>query len=137
MPEYRTPAGVFLFGIFLPTLLLAQARTDCKEPQTQIEMNICAGVDYKAADAELNTIYNEAIAQMKELDTELTPVLNGAEKTLREAQRAWITYRDKACESHGFLARGGSMESMLTGNCLAVMTRQRINDLKALTGGLE
>ena len=136
MPEYKACAAVLLILVIVPSSLLAQDKPNCKDPQTQTEMNICAGLDYKGADAELNISYKAAIAQMKDMDTNLPPELKGAEKTLREAQRAWIPYRDKACESYGFMARGGSMESMLVGNCLADLTRNRIKELKAIAGGL-
>ena len=136
MSEYKARAAVLLILVLVPSSLLAQDKPNCKDPQTQTEMNICAGLDYKGADAELNISYKAAIAQMKDMDTNLPPELKGAEKTLREAQRAWIPYRDKACESYGFMARGGSMESMLVGNCLADLTRNRIKELKAIAGGL-
>ncbi len=136
MPEYKACAAVLLILVLVPSSLLAQDKPNCKDPKTQTEINICAGLDYKAADAELNISYKTAIAQMKDMDTNLPPELKGAEKTLREAQRAWIPYRDKACESYGFMARGGSMESMLVGNCLADLTRNRIKELKAIAGGL-
>lgn len=132
MPEYKAFAAGLLICTFIPFPLAAQDKTNCKDPRTQTEMNICAGLDYKAADAELNITYRKVISLMKEMDADLPPELKGAEKTLREAQRAWIPYRDKACEAHGFLARGGSMESMLVGHCLADLTRRRIKELKAL-----
>ena len=139
MPSPRlliTCAGVFAVSLLAPTSLRAQSTPDCKDPQTQAEMNICAGAAYKAADAELNAAYAKAIAQMKEMDADLPPELKGAEKTLREAQRVWIPYRDKACEAYGFLARGGTMESMLVGNCLTEVTLARIKELKAIAQGL-
>ena len=110
---------------------------NCSDPQTQTEMNICAGKDYQAADAELNRVYKLAIRSMKESDSDLPPEMKGAEKALRSAQRSWIPYRDKACEAYGFLARGGTMESLLVSSCLADLTRQRTKELKALADGLE
>jgi uncharacterized protein YecT (DUF1311 family) len=135
-PGYKIFLAIVTSGLTVPSAALSQDRPNCKDPQTQMEMNICAGLDYKAADAELNKVYKRAIAAMKDMDKDLTPELKGAEKTLREAQRAWIHYRDKACESHGFMTRGGSMESMLVGNCLASLTRQRTKELKELADGL-
>lgn len=137
MPNFKASAAALLFILVLgPSPLLAQGQPNCRDPQTQTEMNICAGMDYKAADAELNRTYRSVIAHMKGIDADLPPELKGAEKTLRAAQRAWIPYRDKACEAYGFLARGGSMESMLVGNCLTELTRKRIEELKAIAKGL-
>lgn len=136
MPDFKVSAAALLILVFSPSSLLAQGQPNCKDPQTQTEMNICAGMDYKAADAELNRIYRSVIAHMKDIDADLPPELKGAEKALRAAQRAWIPYRDKACESYGFLARGGSMESMLVGHCLTEVTRNRTRELKAIAKGL-
>jgi uncharacterized protein YecT (DUF1311 family) len=43
-----------------------------------------------------------------------------------------VTFRDKACEAEGAQYRGGSIEPMIVAGCLARLTRQRGEDLKAL-----
>lgn len=132
-------------GFTLATVLLlagnlqanAQDTVDCNNPITQMEMNHCAGVDWQEADAELNRVYKAAITAMRETDSYLPDNLKGAAETLKEAQRAWIPYRDKACEAYGFLARGGSLESLLVLGCRADLTRQRTQELKDLIEGLQ
>ncbi|QRM56504.1 lysozyme inhibitor LprI family protein [Sinorhizobium sp. BG8] len=102
---------------------------------TQMEMNICAGRDYEAADAELNRVYRETLKAMEKTDkdlAELDPAYVGAVEALKKAQRAWIPYRDGQCELAGFEARGGSMEPMLVSGCLADLTRKRTDELKSL-----
>ncbi len=136
MPEHAMRAAVLLILLLVPSPLLSQAAPNCKEPSSQLEMTICAGRDYRAADAELNTTYKAVIAQMKAMDAILSPALKGAEKALRQAQRAWIPYRDKACRSYGFQARGGTMEPMLVATCLADLTRSRTGELKDIAGGM-
>lgn len=135
MPSRTTGLCLLFVLTALPATTGAQ-QPDCKNPQTQTEMNICAGIDYKAADVELNRQYKKTIASMKATDANLPVELKGAEKALREAQRAWITFRDKTCEAFGFNARGGSMESMLVGQCLADITRKRTDELSDLARGL-
>jgi uncharacterized protein YecT (DUF1311 family) len=115
----------------------AQDNVDCNNAQTQMEMTHCAGVDWQETDAELNTAYKSAMTGMRETDGYLPEHLKGAADTLRDAQRAWIPYRDKACEAYGFLARGGTLEPMLVLSCRADLTRQRTRELKELTDGLE
>jgi uncharacterized protein YecT (DUF1311 family) len=138
----HTRRGGFLGLLLLAPLLLvplplaAQDQTNCNAPQTQTDMNICAARAFEAADTNLNAAYKTAMAEMKATDANLPPELKGAEKALRAGQRAWITYRDKACEAYGFLARGGSMESMLVGSCLADVTRTRTKELEDLGSGL-
>ena len=124
----KIPAVILFALLLIPVPALA----DCSDPQSQSEMNICAHEAYMVADKELNEIYPRAMASMKEIDQYLEANLKGAAQTLREAQRAWITFRDKACEANGFQARGGTMESMLVGGCLARLTRERTQHLREL-----
>lgn len=115
----------------------AQDTVDCDAPVTQMEMTYCAEQDWQAADADLNTAYNAAMAAMRETDSYLPDNLKGAADALRSAQRAWIPYRDAACAAYGYQARGGSMEPMLIYACRADLTRQRTGELMDLAGGLE
>jgi len=115
---------------------LAQSDANCKAPETQLEMTVCATEDWKAADAKLNEAYKAAMAAMKQADSYLSEDLKGAADALRAAQRDWIPFRDKACTSYGFLARGGSMEPMLVANCKTDLTQQRTKQLQDLAKGL-
>lgn len=119
--------------VFVAAPALAQeVEVDCANAMTQTEMNICAGRDYKAADEDLNLVYQSAMAVAKEWDLGLSEDLCCASEALREAQRAWIPYRDKVCEATGFLVRGGSMEPMIVARCLENITRRRIEDIRAV-----
>lgn len=107
-------------------------QADCTNPQTQTEMNICAGESLRAADGDLNADYKLARDEMRVIDSYLQGDLKGAEKALLTGQRAWIKYRDGACEAEGFSVRGGTMESMVVATCLERLTRQRSEDLRRL-----
>jgi uncharacterized protein YecT (DUF1311 family) len=53
------------------------------------------------------------------------------EAKLREAQRAWIVFRDAHCTVEGYdQARGGSMEPMVYHGCRARLTRERTRQLE-------
>jgi uncharacterized protein YecT (DUF1311 family) len=114
----------------------AQNDVNCSNPASQLEMTLCAERDWQAADAELNAVYKAAMAKMREMDGYLPDSLKGAADALRDAQRAWVPYRDKACAAYGFLARGGTMEPQLIYGCRAQLTRTRVNELRELAGGL-
>ena len=105
---------------------------DCRDPQTQTEMNICAGIDYRAADRELNDVYGRVRQIVREQDDALPANLRGIEKTLIEGQRGWIAYRDGHCGVVGAEARGGTMESLLVSSCMADLTRKRTTELQSL-----
>lgn len=116
---------------------LADQQIDCAYPVNQLEMTFCAEKGWQENDARLNEAYRSAMTRMKETDQDLPADLRGAADTLKAAQRAWIPYRDKACAAEGFLARGGTMESLLIYSCLATLTAQRTEELMSLARGLE
>jgi len=112
----------------------AAAQRNCDDPQTQAEMNLCASSDFERADDELNALWPQVIEAVRRADMELGPVSDGrvsGETRLREAQRAWITFRDAHCAVVGYEARGGSMEAMLYNGCRARVTRERVEQLRS------
>ncbi len=122
--------------ILSPVIAVADDKIDCTDPQVQMEMNYCAGEAYKAADARLNAVYKKAMAAMKQIDGYLDEDQRGAADALREAQRAWIPFRDKACEAEGYLVSGGSMQPLIIYECLTKLTGQRIGQLNFLVEGM-
>ena len=108
---------------------------DCSTAETQMDMTICAQRDFGDADDELNAQYKLTRKYTAAQDAELEADMRGAEKALRAAQRAWVSFRDAHCEAYGFAARGGSMEPMLVANCLAELSRERTKQLKVLADG--
>jgi len=113
-----------------------QPQPDCKEPQTQADMTICAGRDLADADKALNAQYQVTRKALKERDAGASAELKGGEEAMVKAQRAWLAYRDAQCASVGFQARGGSMEPMLVSSCEADLTRKRTAELKALVDNM-
>ncbi len=123
--------AVALAAVLIPAAGIAKS-PDCTAPRNQSEMNICAHLDYQAADGDLNFDYRMARDEMRNLDSRLSTELLGAEKALLNAQRSWIKYRDQACQAEGFIVRGGSMGPLVVSSCLARLTRQRSEDLRRL-----
>ena len=133
----------------ISTLLLALAlqgsaaaqpfEPNCRDPQAQQEMNFCAEQDFDRADVQLNAVYRRAIADAQRADRDFASyTVSGAganqdpgeEATLREAQRAWVSFRDAQCRMESFEARGGSMQPMLDAGCRATLTRARTAELR-------
>ncbi len=89
---------------------------------TQLELNSCAANIYKIHDEELNKLYLE---QMSHLQSAVT------KERLKDAQRVWITYRDKSCLYEvGRREESGSIWPFAYEACMDYFTRQRIGDLK-------
>lgn len=50
---------------------------------------------------------------------------------LRDAQRAWIAYRDRSCAAQGELAaEGGTLSRIVAADCVARLTADRASELE-------
>jgi uncharacterized protein YecT (DUF1311 family) len=114
-------------------LLLATPATaqdvDCANAMSQSDMNACAYQDWEIQDADLNAAYVAAMDLLQLWDANLPEDEKGGVKAMREAQRAWITFRDKACEAEGYAMKGGSAEPLLVYGCMARLTEARAGQL--------
>ncbi|SDZ67071.1 lysozyme inhibitor LprI family protein [Pseudomonas sp. NFIX28] len=108
----------------LPLLLtpLAQA-DDCANATTQAAMNQCAAEQHKAADKELNTLY-QRINQRLEDNPDRKKLLLGA-------QRAWVAFRDAECGFAASGVAGGSVYPLLYSNCTTELTKARVEAFKS------
>ncbi|SLN29815.1 hypothetical protein AQS8620_00916 [Aquimixticola soesokkakensis] len=125
--------GVFAVVFTLLADGAAAQEVDCSDPDTQMELTFCAQQDWQAADAALNDMYKRAMVVLSQIDESEGADQPYAMTYLRDAQRAWITFRDNACAAEGYRAHGGSMEPMLIYGCRARLTEQRVQDLHLLT----
>lgn len=102
-----------------PTLQVAQ-QPNCKEPQTQMEINVCTGIEYQNADKRLNQVYQQ-----------LLPKLSATRKQkLILAQRAWISFRDANCEFEQSQFEGGTMAPAAKAGCMTQLTKTRTTQLE-------
>lgn len=79
----------------------------------------CMGAENKIQDASLNKAY-------KALMVKLTPA---RKKSLQEAQRAWIKFRDANCNYYED-PEGGTMASMMGSDCFLFTTATRARELE-------
>jgi uncharacterized protein YecT (DUF1311 family) len=98
-----------------------QKKDPCADAQSQTEMNICWGKEYKAADAQLNAAYREFVSKLNPEET----------AQLKTVQLAWIKFRDANCEFVADQYKGGSIRPMIAAMCLADVTSARTSELKA------
>jgi uncharacterized protein YecT (DUF1311 family) len=96
---------------------------DCQNAASQRELNNCANAAYEKSDAELNALYKQVTARLKD-DAKQT-------KLLVAAQRAWIAFRDAECAFVGEPTADGSVNPLVRANCLDRITSARVNDLKS------
>ncbi|WP_462383550.1 lysozyme inhibitor LprI family protein [Pseudomonas sp. Marseille-QA0892] len=91
----------------------------CAKAQTQMDLNACTDQAYRAADLALNQTYQTLRKRLSE---------NGRTK-LKDAQRAWISFRDAECTFIASGMEGGSAQPMVHSSCLTNLTRERTETL--------
>ena len=107
--------------------LLQEALQDCDK--NQMNMNLCAGHRYSEADKALNRQYRQTLAARP---------TNDDRKRLRDAQRAWLGFRDKDCLAQtGPRESSGSIWPLLHFDCLTQHSEQRTKELARQACGLE
>lgn len=98
----------------------AFAQTDpCATAQTQMDLNACTDQAYRAADLALNQTYQTLRKRLSE----------ESRSKLKDAQRAWITFRDAECTFIASGVEGGSAQPMVHSTCLTNLTRERTETL--------
>ncbi|TWI67753.1 uncharacterized protein YecT (DUF1311 family) [Pseudoduganella lurida] len=129
LPQPRLPAArpgrvqqSILFAFAALCLATGAQATSCDAATTQRDMNACAGTSFKDQDKKLNAVYNGYRAR---LDA-------NQKKLLKDAQVAWLKFRDLSCEFQASGVEGGSVQPMIVSECLAAMTAERVKQLQAL-----
>jgi len=120
MKTMKFLSPVLLLSVTTPVALQAQ-RDPCKDGDTTFEMKQCSAKKYKQADDELNKVYQQL---MSKLDDE------GHKTALKNAQVAWLKYRDSNCDFESYLNRGGSIYSVIVTECKTSMTASRTREMK-------
>lgn len=118
----RLCAGALAILIPLGIAGAAAADEDCGNFNTQSEMNDCAAKNYRAADAALGSIYKKVVARLKDDPDGL--------KLLKDAERAWIAFRDAECSFASSGVEGGSIQPMIEAECFQAQTEARTAMLK-------
>ncbi len=124
----RMPKLVLLLclaiGVSLAVSLGAErpAKDPCAEAMTTVEMRECLNKRYKHVDAELNRVYQQLMSQLSKT----------RQTKLREAQQAWMLFRDKHAEFVASETEGGTMQPLVSLSALTSMTERRVAELKDL-----
>lgn len=112
-------------ALTLPSAAFAQEGVDCANARSTVEINYCLGQELKAADAELNAVYQAVKHGIRRMEQENRPYYNGMEAALVTAEKQWITSRDLDCKlvrmgwGGGTGATGGEL------GCLIEKTKER------------
>jgi uncharacterized protein YecT (DUF1311 family) len=105
-----------------------QCMEDTPGGHSTIGMGGCLDRELSYWDGLLNSHYTAAMAQAKNLDADRPAAmmdLPGAAIALRDMQRAWIPFRDKACAYEASLWAGGTGQGPATLSCLVQQTARQ------------
>lgn len=98
----------------------------------------CVNAETAAWDLLLNREYKAAQGAARRADGyEADARWAVRAQRLKEAQRAWITYRDAKCASEGAVWGIGTMRSTSVASCLMEMTARRTIELRTFRQMLE
>lgn len=109
----------------------------CGEQQSQAEMNRCAAWKYKKAEAALNARYEALIFDLekdvndarRKSDAYMLKYSETGLNELKDAERAWLRYRDLHCKAAEQRFEGGSMSPAVWSDCMQRVTEHRIDEL--------
>lgn len=103
-------------------LAQADSYSQCmKTANTTVAMRDCSGAELKRQDVRLNQTYKSAMGSLEQPQQD----------KLREAQRAWVKYRDANCGMYYGLT-GGTIDQLNGAGCEVDMTKQRADELEKL-----
>jgi uncharacterized protein YecT (DUF1311 family) len=98
----------------------AQSQSDCSSATTTASMRTCAIARYETAQRDLDKTIDQ-------LEKDLDTIGN---QRLKDAQAAWVKFRDANADFIADSARGGTLAPVLRESALADMTEARSNELK-------
>ncbi|CDX34058.1 conserved exported hypothetical protein [Mesorhizobium plurifarium] len=107
-------------AMLLTTPAARAAAIDCAAAKTQADLVTCTAANAASADVGLNAVYKALAGRLAPADL----------KRLRDAQRAWIPFRDKECAFRTKPYADGSVYSTLVETCRAELTKVRLAQLQ-------
>ncbi|WP_341366737.1 lysozyme inhibitor LprI family protein [Yoonia sp. BS5-3] len=96
---------------------------------TTVGMASCVSSETAIWDELLNTVYGDLRADMGALDADDTNAGRSRVEALRDAQRAWIAFRDADCAFNWAIFQEGTMRSLVSTGCMLDMTADRVLEL--------
>lgn len=94
----------------------------CRTDATTLDLANCLWNAWKVEDKELNAYYQ--LVSKHVAGDELTD--------LRQAENAWIAYRDLNCTAEKELYDGGTAIGPVDNACMEAMTRHRLEELRTM-----
>ncbi len=116
---------------------LGQASGQCQDQpggSTTIGITECILAETAEWDAILNEEYRATQQANEAADTGGQSSVMDRSDALRDAQRAWIAFRDADCGARYAMWQDGTIRTIVGANCQMTMTAQRAIDLRDMRG---
>lgn len=110
---------------------MAEEANPCADAVTTIAMRECLDKAYTRADAALNAVWKQVMANVSEADYLPAKERKAWKDELLTSQRAWIQFKEHDCDAVGYEWWGGSGAGGAILSCLLEHTEARSQDLKA------
>lgn len=102
---------------------------DCQKAITTPDLNACASIDQKKAEANLNKVYQRVLKTLERGDS-ATSSDASVRNALVAAQRAWIKFREAGCNAVHQKYADGSIRTVMYLGCMQSHAERRIKDLE-------
>lgn len=121
--------------------LSADYRKCLKSADTTADMSACAGAEVSRQDAKLGVEWKQTLAAMRQRveETGADPSRRNKppDALLLEGQRAWIQYKERACEFWAADEFGSLGRAVSAGECKAMIIAERIEWLQSVRAQLK
>jgi uncharacterized protein YecT (DUF1311 family) len=117
------PALLLSLGLLCAAAAQEKKRAEkdpCEDSKTQLDMNLCYQKQFKAADAELNRVYNRLASKLE----------GEGRAKLKASEVSWLKYRDDNCDYEAFLYEGGTLQPAIYSTCMERVTKVRTAELR-------
>lgn len=123
--------SIALFFLLLGAASAALADDlDCSRITLGAQVERCAQLDKDRADAALNASYQALLGRLQHQYQSQPLLEQDYLGKLKNAQRAWIKYRDTSCVVEAFEVQPGTpAHTTLINTCVSRLSRERARDL--------
>ena len=123
---HMNPRLFTLLLIVVPTL--SHAKPDCKEVITTPDINQCAQIEFESVEKKLNETYRRVLKSLNKPDEDMVSY-SGIKKGLIEAQKAWVSFRQKDCNAYFTLHASGTIRTVMYIGCMQSHAERRIKEI--------
>jgi uncharacterized protein YecT (DUF1311 family) len=126
----RIRALLFAMAALVSSPAAAEDKWVCDDAPDNATHRECSDREFRKYDAELNRLYAVLLKDAASMNEPQRGYGPPPVQALREAQRAWVAYRDANCHWKSTAFYGGSGQSVILSSCRAIATRDRVEEFK-------